>query len=59
MTHRGAMDADGKTSNESGVLTQLPHKLYQTWLDENKLTLKNGPTDLGVAMCFLPRRNKT
>ena len=28
LVHRGAIDADGKTGDGAGVLTQLPHKFF-------------------------------
>jgi glutamate synthase (NADPH/NADH) large chain/glutamate synthase (ferredoxin) len=57
VTHRGAVDADRKTGDGAGVLTQMPHKLFEGWLEEKGITLENGPEDLGVAMMFLPRRD--
>ena len=57
VTHRGAVDADRKTGDGAGVLTQIPHRIFEPWLTEKGITLENGPEDLGVAMLFLPRRD--
>ena len=57
VTHRGAVDADRKTGDGAGVLTQIPHKIFEPWLKEKGIELLNGPSDLGVAMMFLPRRS--
>jgi glutamate synthase (NADPH/NADH) large chain/glutamate synthase (ferredoxin) len=57
VTHRGAVDADRKTGDGAGVLTQIPFKIFEPWLQEKGIVLENGPDDLGVAMMFLPRRD--
>ncbi len=57
VTHRGAVDADRKTGDGAGVLTQIPFKIFEPWLREKGIVLHNGPEDLGVGMCFLPRRS--
>src|SRR3984957_11189730 len=41
LIHRGAMDADAKTGDGAGVLTQIRYKLFQD-------------SDLVVGMMFLP-----
>src|SRR4029079_7576679 len=48
LSHRGAVAADGKSGDGSGVLTQIPRKLLQP------LTGQPPDAPLGVAMCFLP-----
>ena len=35
LTHRGAVDADAKTGDGAGVLTQIPEKLF--WREAEKL----------------------
>jgi glutamate synthase domain-containing protein 2/glutamate synthase domain-containing protein 1/glutamate synthase domain-containing protein 3 len=56
MTHRGAVDADMKTGDGSGVLTQIPYPLFK------KAAAKLGheladEADLGVGVFFFPRGN--
>src|SRR5882757_6879031 len=41
LIHRGAMDADAKTGDGAGILTQIGYKLFRD-------------SDLGVGMMFLP-----
>jgi glutamate synthase domain-containing protein 2/glutamate synthase domain-containing protein 1/glutamate synthase domain-containing protein 3 len=53
LTHRGAVDADAKTGDGAGVLTQLPRKLFLRELAKQRITLAD-PADLAVGMCFLP-----
>ena len=53
MAHRGAMDADAKTGDGSGVMTQIPYKLFRKELTKLGHTLYND-TDLGVGFVFLP-----
>lgn len=56
MTHRGAVDADRKTGDGSGVLSQIPRKLFAR--EAKKLgndTAK--PEDLAVGVFFMPREN--
>ena len=53
MTHRGAIDADGKTGDGSGILTQIPRTLFSREL--GKLSLSIGDiNDLAVGVFFLP-----
>ncbi len=53
MTHRGAIDADGKTGDGSGILTQIPRQLFSRELD--KLGYKiNHIDDLAIGVFFLP-----
>ncbi len=53
MQHRGAIDADGKSGDGSGVLCQLPVSLFKRELDKMGQTLKKD-SDLGVGVFFLP-----
>ncbi|MBV8417415.1 MAG: hypothetical protein JO251_19605, partial [Verrucomicrobia bacterium] len=46
MAHRGAMDADAKTGDGSGVMTQIPYKLFRKEVAKLGHTLYND-TDLG------------
>ena len=54
MRHRGAVDADAKTGDGAGVLTQLPYRLFARELEAMGIT---PPPEgcLGVGMFFLPR----
>lgn len=56
LAHRGAMDADAKTGDGAGVLTQIPHALLRPDVEKcgNKLL---SDRDLGVGMLFLPRED--
>src|SRR3984893_2089907 len=56
MAHRGAMDADAKTGDGSGVMTQIPYKLFRKEITKLGHTLYND-TDLGVGFVFLPHDN--
>ena len=53
MQHRGAIDADGKSGDGSGVLCQLPIPLFKRELDKMGQTLKQD-SHLGVGVFFLP-----
>src|SRR6478735_8669280 len=53
MTHRGAVDADMKTGDGSGVLTQIPFPLFRKAAAKLGHTLEN-EADLGVAVFFFP-----
>ncbi|HEX9880004.1 MAG TPA: glutamate synthase large subunit, partial [Candidatus Binatia bacterium] len=56
LTHRGAVDADAKTGDGAGVLTQLPAKLLAKEVARLGSRLET-PGDLGVGMIFLPRKD--
>ncbi|MBV8641153.1 MAG: glutamate synthase subunit alpha, partial [Verrucomicrobia bacterium] len=56
MAHRGAMDADAKTGDGSGVMTQIPYKLFRKEVAKLGHTLYND-TDLGIGFVFLPHDN--
>ncbi len=54
--HRGALDADAKTGDGAGVVTQIPYKLFVPEVTRLGHTLyKEG--DLGVGVLFLPHDN--
>src|SRR5205823_5915004 len=53
LSHRGAVAADGKSGDGSGVLTQIPRKLLATFAAQSGVRLASDDA-LGVAMCFLP-----
>ncbi len=54
LAHRGAVAADGKTGDGSGILTQLPRKFFARELEQNKITPPHDG-DLAVGMFFIPR----
>ncbi|HEV2125926.1 MAG TPA: glutamate synthase central domain-containing protein, partial [Chloroflexota bacterium] len=58
VTHRGAVDADAKTGDGAGVLTQLPRKLFAKELRRLGITSIN-PDDIAVGMFFFPRDEET
>src|SRR6187549_3752059 len=54
MTHRGAVDADMKTGDGSGVLTQIPYPLFRKAAEKLGHTVAND-ADLAVAVFFFTR----
>jgi glutamate synthase (ferredoxin) len=57
VTHRGAVDADLKTGDGAGVLTQLPYQLLRR--DVQKLGARvSEPRDLALGMLFLPQKDR-
>ena len=56
LAHRGAIDADAKTGDGAGVMTQLPYKIFAPEVVRlgHKLFSES---DLGVGMMFLPHDN--
>jgi glutamate synthase domain-containing protein 2/glutamate synthase domain-containing protein 1/glutamate synthase domain-containing protein 3 len=56
MAHRGAIDADAKTGDGSGVLTQIPYKIFRKEVAKLGHRLYND-SDLGVGFAFLPHDN--
>ncbi len=52
MVHRGAVDADAKTGDGSGVMTQIPYKIFRREIAKLGHTLFND-TDLGIGFVFL------
>ncbi len=53
LEHRGGTDADGKSGDGAGILTQLPFDLLAAELRELGLAVPP-KGDLGLAQCFLP-----
>jgi glutamate synthase (NADPH/NADH) large chain/glutamate synthase (ferredoxin) len=56
LAHRGAVDADAKTGDGAGVVTQIPYKLFKSEVQKLGHNLYNDG-DLGVGMIFLPHDN--
>ena len=56
LTHRGALDADAKTGDGAGVLTQIPCKIFAPEVARLGHQLYND-RDLGVGFVFLPHDN--
>ena len=54
VVHRGAMEADHKTGDGAGVLTQIPHKIFKDDLAAMNAVLADDH-DLGVGVFFLPK----
>ena len=52
LTHRGAVDADGRTGDGAGLLTQLPVRFFRREAERLGHRLDDG---LAVGMFFLPR----
>lgn len=57
MTHRGAVDADGRSGDGSGVLTQIPHGIFKDDLARLGANLASDD-ELGVGVFFLPREDE-
>ena len=57
VTHRGAVDADGKTGDGAGVTTQLPYQILVPEVAALGGKLENDH-DLGVGVFFLPLENE-
>lgn len=57
LSHRGAVSADGKTGDGSGILTQIPYQFFARELEQNKITPPS-PSDLAVGMFFIPREKE-
>ncbi|MFT5882128.1 MAG: glutamate synthase domain-containing protein 2/glutamate synthase domain-containing protein 1 [Crocinitomicaceae bacterium] len=55
MTHRGAVDADMKTGDGSGILSQIPRPLFAR--EAKKLGSDAAAEDIAVGVFFLPRDN--
>ena len=54
LTHRGAMDADAKTGDGAGILTQIPRMLFRREVEQlGRRAFER--EDLAVGMIFLPR----
>ena len=55
MAHRGAVDADGRTGDGAGTITQIPHALLAEELAERGASLPP-PGQFAVGFFFLPTR---
>ncbi len=53
LTHRGAVDADGKTGDGAGILTQIPRELLNP-VAESMAGRRLDPAELAVGVFFLP-----
>jgi len=58
LTHRGAQDAGADTNDGAGLLTAIPHALFNAALQERQIALEN-PRDLAVGMLFLPSAHRS
>ena len=56
LMHRGALDADAKTGDGAGVVTQIPYKIFKPEIARLGHTLYND-LDLGIGVLFLPHDN--
>ena len=56
LNHRGAVDADSKTGDGAGVLTQIPYAIFRQELERLGHELAED-TDLAVGFVFLPHDN--
>ncbi len=58
LMHRGAIDADGKTGDGAGILTQIPRELLNPVAESmaGKPLHKN---DLAVGVFFLPLNDRS
>ena len=54
LEHRAGKDAEGKTGDGVGILTQIPHKFFVKKLAEQGVTLP-GERQYGVGMFFFPQ----
>ncbi|MGE9269125.1 MAG: glutamate synthase large subunit [Verrucomicrobiales bacterium] len=53
MTHRGAVDADGKTGDGSGILCQIPYPIFRPAAEKLGATLADD-SELAVGVFFFP-----
>ena len=53
--HRGAVDADGKTGDGAGILTQIPNNFFEEEIAKTGHQKRDEP--LGIGMMFLPRND--
>ncbi|MBN1587010.1 MAG: glutamate synthase large subunit, partial [Candidatus Omnitrophica bacterium] len=58
LTHRGAVDADAKTGDGAGLLTQVPYELFESEAKAEGRTLPK-PEDFAVGMVFMPLSKET
>jgi len=57
MTHRGAVDADMKTGDGSGILSQIPYPIFRKAAADLGTELQED-ADLAVGVFFLPMENE-
>nr|WDA98841.1 glutamate synthase [Sciadococcus taiwanensis] len=53
MEHRGACSADRDSGDGAGVLTSIPWKIFDSWLEKNNISYDK--SKIGIAMIFLPK----
>ena len=56
LEHRAGKDAEGKTGDGVGILTQIPHAFFVKKLKEQGVALP-GPRQYGVGMFFFPQND--
>src|SRR5688572_1671125 len=56
LTHRGAVDADGRTGDGAGILTQLPVRFFKR---EVARSGRFDASDVAVGMFFLPANDSS
>ncbi len=56
LEHRAGKDAEGKTGDGVGILTQIPHKFFVKKLKSQGITLP-GRRQYGVGMFFFPQKD--
>ncbi|MBR0382439.1 MAG: glutamate synthase large subunit [Eubacterium sp.] len=56
LEHRAGKDAEGKTGDGVGILTQIPHRFFARKLEEEGIVLP-GERGYGVGMFFFPTRD--
>ncbi|MBQ5933464.1 MAG: glutamate synthase large subunit [Lachnospiraceae bacterium] len=56
LEHRAGKDAEGKTGDGVGILTQIPHKFFKKVLKKDGIELP-GKREYGVGMIFFPRND--
>src|SRR5579859_470991 len=59
LSHRGAVAADGKSGDGSGVLTQIPRRLFTREAERLGLGRLDQADLLGIGMFFLPSADTT
>jgi glutamate synthase (ferredoxin) len=57
LTHRGAVDADAKTGDGAGILTQIPQALFQGEIEKLGFQITD-PRDIAVGMLFLTSNDR-
>ncbi len=57
LMHRGALDADARTGDGSGISTQIPYKLFKPIIEKLGHQLYRD-SDLGIGVMYLPHENE-